>query len=373
MDVNEIAKSTPTVLNTRRMGGERVKGRPPLRMVVCIGLVLLAALLLFSLCINVLGTRINPLPRSLGELSSYLYWKAQIVFHPDSSLAQSHQSQSAPDSFSQLQTAVFAMFTGIALAVPGVGFQAVFRNPVASPSVLGVTNACGTGLAIFVYLSGSLTIITAAAVFGAFICGFASVGLVIAISAAMSRGRLSADTLLLTGIVLSALFNAIYLSVLAKMQGSQMSLVNGAFSLGNIGTAPQTLLPALAVGIVPLWLLRSRINVLAFGKEQAQALGINTRVLSLLILLTSTFLEATIITACGIIGWVGLVVPHISRLLVGADVRRVLPMSMLAGAILVLASNIVSQFLHIPVGTVVAFVGTPLFLYLLAKNRGAVE
>jgi iron complex transport system permease protein len=161
------------------------------------------------------------------------------------------------------------------------------------------------------------------------------------------------------------------------MQGSQIAMVNSKFSMGFLygdWITIKKLMIVLIIGMLPMWLLRYRINALSFGKEQARALGVNTNLLGIIVLLTSTFMEAYIIAMFGIVGWVGLVVPHISRLFVGADLRRLLPMSMLTGAIMVLAAQAITQLsYYLTVGIVVSLIGTPVFLYLLAKNRGAVE
>lgn len=353
--------------------------RQSIGWIVLVGLIILIALFLFSICINVLGRErgLNSLPRSLSEVFNYTYWSIEKGLHPNSLLVQSHIPAINPSSVEMLKYSVIAILAGIGLAVPGVGFQAFFRNQIASPSVLGVTNACGAGLAIATYISGSLTVVTGAMVWVSFIFGLLSIVLVVFITTMISHGRIHADTLLLIGLIFSAFFSTIYISVLFKMQASQIAMVNSKFSMGYLygdWITIKNLILVLIIGMIPMWLLRYRINALSFGKEQARALGVNTSLLGIIVLLTCTFMEAYIIAMFGIVGWVGLVVPHISRLFVGADLRRLLPMSMLTGAIMVLAAQAITQLsYYLTVGIVVSLIGTPVFLYLLAKNRGAVE
>lgn len=347
--------------------------------VMTTGIIVLTALFLFSLCVNVLGRErgLNPLPRSLREVSNYIYWSIQGAIHPNSLLVKSNISEFNLSSVEMLKYSIIAIIAGAGLAVPGVGFQAFFRNQVASPSVLGVTNACGAGLAIATYASGSLTVINRSMVWVSFLFGLSSIALVIFISTMISRGRIHADTLLLIGLIFSAFFSTIYISILFKMEGSQMAMVNSKFSMGFLygdWITIKNFILVIIIGMLPLWLFRYRINALAFGKDQARALGVNTGLLGAIVLVSCTFMEAYIIAMFGIVGWVGLVVPHISRIFVGADIRRLLPMSMLNGAIMVLAAQAITQLsYYLTVGIVVSLIGTPVFLYLLAKNRGAVE
>lgn len=281
-----------------------------------------------------------------------------------------HFSVSQQLAVENVSTGLFALMVGAVLAVPGVSFQAFFQNPISAPSVLGLTNACGAGFAICVALGLYSEVMNLSLFSFPFLLGFGSVLLVLVLSILLGHGRIHMDLLILAGVVSSSFFNTIYLAVQYTLEPGKQQILNGVY-LGHLNGLPSgekavVFYCALLIGIVPMFLLGYRMNLLSFGREQARALGVHTNVLGLVILLSGTLVEVVVLLFCGMIGWIGLVVPHLARFCVGAEIRRVLPVSMLFGGIFLL----ITDLLNLPAGMGAPMIGVPIFLYLLAKNRG---
>ncbi len=267
-----------------------------------------------------------------------------------------------------------AILTGAALAVAGAGFQILFRNPLVSPDILGVSSGAALGAVLGIFLA-----LPAAAIQGAgFAGGLAAVALV-ALMARALRGP-AADrglSLVLTGIVISALAGAL-VSLLKLMADPYQQLPAITFwllgSLASAGWRDLTLaLPPILAGLGLILALRWRIELLALPEDEAQALGLATGPLRAAVILAATLMVAAVVALAGIIGWVGLVVPHMARGLAGASAPRMLPVAALAGAAFMLAVDTACRTIapvEVPLGVLTAIIGAPLFLWLLAR-RGA--
>lgn len=269
---------------------------------------------------------------------------------------------------------VAAVLVGGALAAAGAAYQALFRNPMVSPDVLGASGGAGVGAVLGILLSWN----SAAIQLCAFAFGLGAVLVTYAVGTVVGRGSESTLTLVLTGIVVSSLCSA--LISLAKYVADpddklpQITfwLLGGLDTVTVRGLAP--LLAPILVGIVPLLVLRWRLNVLSFGDEEAASLGVDPRVVKAFVIVGATLLTAASVSAAGMVGWVGLVIPHAARLLVGPDARRALPVAGLLGAIfLVVVDDLVRTLLttEVPLGILTALVGAPFFLLLLARGRRA--
>jgi iron complex transport system permease protein len=263
-----------------------------------------------------------------------------------------------------------ALVVGAALAAAGAAYQNLFKNPLVSPDILGVSAGCalGAGLAIL----WSLPVV---AIQGfAFAGGLAAVALVVAVGSWV-RGRDPILTLILTGVVVGSLFGAgIALVKYVADPYNQLPAIT-FWLLGSFGGALPTDLavavPLIAIGLAPLVLLRWRIDLLAISEDEARSLGLDVAKLRLAVIVCATLVTASAVALAGVIGWVGLVIPHAARLLVGASFARVLPLSLVLGAAFMLAVDTLCRTLaatEIPPGVATAFVGTPVFIALLAAT-----
>lgn len=264
-----------------------------------------------------------------------------------------------------------ALLVGASLAAAGTAYQGIFRNPLVSPDILGVSTGAALGAALGMILSFDLVLVQAFAFAG----GLAAVALVYWIGSRM-RGHDPLLALVLTGVVIGTLFGAgvALLKVIAD-PANQLPAIT-FWLLGSLASvAPRDLAlaaPLVLIGLAPLVALRWRINLLALSDDEARALGADTRRLRAVTIAAATLMTAAAVALSGIIGWVGLVVPHAARLLVGPDIGRLLPLAMLLGAAFMLAVDTLCRSLaavEIPPGVLTALVGTPLFLWLFATAR----
>lgn len=269
----------------------------------------------------------------------------------------------------RLPRILLACLVGCALSAAGTGYQTVFQNPMAAPDILGASSGACFGAALAILTGQSRVMVT---VF-AFLSSLLSVVLVYLVGSRTRGSRVV--NLLLAGIMVGSLFSAgtSYIKLVADPSNQLPQITY--WLMGSLsGTRIQTVTFAAAcifVGLLPLLLLRWRMNLLALSADEARAMGVNTDRLRLAVILSSTVLTASAVAVSGMIGWVGLVIPHLSRRIVGSDCRRLLPMSCIFGAgFLLLVDNIARTLaaVEIPIGILTAFVGAPFFLYLMLKG-----
>ena len=270
----------------------------------------------------------------------------------------------------RLPRIVMAVLVGCSLSAAGATFQGVFRNPMASPDILGASNGAAFGAALAILLGCSSRYIT----FFAFIGSIVTVMLVFLIARHAPGSRVV--NLILAGIMVGSLFSAgtSYLKLVADPSNQLPAITY--WLMGSLsGVRLEHVLPAvipMAIGLVPLLLLRWRLNLLSLGDSEAHALGVNTDLLRAVLILCATLVTAASISVSGVIGWVGLVVPHLSRKLIGSDNRGLLPCSMLLGGAFLLLVDDVSRNLlatEIPIGILTAVIGAPFFVYLLLRKE----
>lgn len=264
-----------------------------------------------------------------------------------------------------------ALLVGAALAAAGASYQALFRNPLVSPDILGVSAGAGLGAVAGIFLSLPVAAIQASA----FVGGMAAVGVVTLVAAAV-RGADRTLTLVLVGVVIGALAGAAtsLLKVLAdpydQLPAITFWLLGSLASVTSADILPA--LPAVLVGLVPLALLRWRINVLSMGDEEARALGVEAGRTRFLVIAAATLVTASVTALAGVVGWVGLVIPHVARMLVGPGFGRLLPVSALIGAGYLLAVDTLARTIapvEVPLGILTAVIGAPFFVVLLARGR----
>jgi len=264
-----------------------------------------------------------------------------------------------------------AMLVGAALAAAGTAYQHLFRNPLVAPDTLGVSSGAALGAVLGIVLGAGAIAIEAAAFAG----GLAAVGAVMLIASRLEAHE-PLVTLILTGVVVASLLGAA-ISLLKYLADPYNELpaitfwLMGSFSSASLHELA-SLAPAVAVALVVLLALGWRINLLALPEDEARALGVNTRRLRAIVIAAATLATSASVAVSGIIGWVGLVVPHMARLLVGPEFSRLLPVAALFGAMFMLLIDTIARTMasvEIPPGILTAVVGTPVFIALLARAR----
>jgi len=264
------------------------------------------------------------------------------------------------------------LLVGAALAAAGAAYQGMFRNPLVSPDILGVSAGAGLGAVAGIFVGLPLWWVQALAFAG----GLVAVGAVLGV-AALVRRQDPVLVLVLTGVAVGSLLGG-GISLLKLLADSSTQLPTITFwLLGGLGAvSPRDLAataPALLVGLLPMALLRWRVNLLSLADEEAQALGVAVARLRLVLVAGATLSTAAAVSLTGIIGWVGLVVPHVARLWVGPEFSRLLPASLLLGGGFLVATDTLARTLapiELPLGILTAFVGVPFFLFVLARSGG---
>lgn len=263
-----------------------------------------------------------------------------------------------------------ALLVGAALAAAGAAYQNMFRNPLVSPDILGVSAGAGLGAVLGIFLALPMAMVQGLAFAG----GLVAVGAVYAI-AGMVRRHDPVLVLVLAGVALGTLLGAgiSLLKILAdpytQLPTITFWLLGGlnAITLTDLGYAA----PLILLGLLPMVLLRWRINLLSLSDEESAALGLHVGRTRLLLIVAATLMTASAVSFTGIIGWVGLVIPHVARLLVGPGFSRLLPASLLLGASFLLLTDTLARTvasIELPLGVLTALVGAPFFLYLLARG-----
>ncbi len=263
-----------------------------------------------------------------------------------------------------------ALLVGAALAAAGATFQNLFRNPLVSPGVLGVSAGAGFGAALGILLGlGGLMIQGLA-------FGFGLLATALAMWLGRSLDRTALLSLVLAGLVVSAFFQALIslLKVVADPLNQLPSItfwLLGGLHRMDVPTLLGALVPILIPGAV-LYALRWQVHAMAAGEDEARALGIDVRRLRIVLILAATLMTAACVSISGVVGWVGLLVPHLVRLVVGPSFARVLPLSALVGGAFLLAVDDVARGAggsEIPLGILTALIGAPLFAVVLMRSQ----
>lgn len=264
-----------------------------------------------------------------------------------------------------------AVLVGAALSVSGATYQCMFRNPMAAPDILGASTGAAFGAALAIVTGLSYTAIL--------VCAFVSSLLCMVL--VMLCGRLNRGNpvlgLILSGIMISSLFQAAtsYLKMIADPNDTLPEItywLMGSLSGVSLDDFTYVWIPFL-VGFVPLFFLRWKLNLLTLDEDEARTMGVNTRRLRAVAIFSSTLLVAASVAVSGVIGWVGLVIPHMARKAVGSDCRVLLPASALLGGSFLLLVDDLARTLYtteLPLGILTAVIGAPFFLYLLSRKKG---
>lgn len=273
----------------------------------------------------------------------------------------------------RLPRVLLGLLVGSALAVSGTALQGLFRNPLASPYVLGIASGASAGAALVILLGARSVLLLP---LGAFAGGSVAVSIVYRLARG-EGGRTSIFTLILGGVAVGALFGAATSFLIFLSSGGERLADIVFWMMGGLGRASWLSIaglgPIVGIGIAAVFFFARDLNALSTGEEGAFHLGVNPDTLSRWVLVAATLLTSAAVALAGTVGFVGLVIPHVMRLIVGPDHRVLIPASAVAGACFLvwadIAARTVASPAELPVGIITAFLGAPFFLYLL-KKRG---
>ncbi|VDC30614.1 FecCD family ABC transporter permease [Pseudogemmobacter humi] len=309
------------------------------------------------------GVAIGPFPLSLRQIAAVL--------------SGGGDSQSATVLWNiRLPRVLAAALVGAALAAAGAAYQTAFRNPLVSPDILGVSAGAGFGAVLGILLGLPVLAIQLTG----FATGLATVALVLFLSFSL-RGGGQVLVMVLCGIAVGALAGA-GISLVKLLADPEQQLPAITFWLmGSLAGAKRAdvlaALPAILAGLLPLVLLRWRIGLLALGDDEAKMLGIEATRLRLMIIVCATLMTSAAVSMAGVVGWIGLMVPHMARLLTGSRFDRLLPAAILTGAAFMVAADTAARSIaltEVPLGILTAVIGAPVFVWLLARgSRGWAE
>ena len=266
--------------------------------------------------------------------------------------------------------ALGAFFVGGALSLAGATYQGVFKNPLVSPDLLGISSGACVGAAT--------AILMGLGAWGVQICSFATGIAAVALTVLVPRllKNKSMTMLVLSGIVVSGIMNSL-LGLLKYVADPETQLA--AITYWQLGSMTKVMsgdlllvLPGIIICSLVLIMLRWRLNILTLGENEAQMLGVNTSALKMITIVCSTMLTACSVSLCGTIGWVGLVIPHLSRMTVGADNTHSLPVSFLLGGLFLLIIDTMARTVttaEIPLSVLTGIIGAPFYYFVLAKQR----
>ncbi|WP_342531829.1 iron ABC transporter permease [Lysinibacillus sp. FSL R5-0849] len=275
----------------------------------------------------------------------------------------------------RLPRVLLAGLVGASLAIAGAAFQGLLKNPLADPYTLGISSGASVGAVMTIFLNISIPVVGLYA-----LPTFSMIGAIITMVIVMSFARvvdrsLKMETLILTGVIFSSFLGSL-ISLMIALSGEELRQVIG-WLLGSVSMRGwpyvQMIIPFVIVGSLMLWTQRRELNVLLYGEERAKHLGVNVKKSKYLILVGGSMLTGAAVAVSGTIGFVGLVVPHMTRMIWGSDHRHLLPLSFFNGATLLIICDLVARTIilprELPIGVITAFIGAPVFSYIFYKQR----
>ncbi|WP_418301635.1 FecCD family ABC transporter permease [Lysinibacillus fusiformis] len=279
----------------------------------------------------------------------------------------------------RLPRVLLAGLVGASLAIAGAAFQGLLKNPLADPYTLGISSGASVGAVMTIFFNISIPVVGLYA-----LPTFSMIGAIITMVVVMSFAKivdrsLKMETLILTGVIFSSFLGSL-ISLMIALSGEELRQVIG-WLLGSVSMRGwpyvQMIIPFVIVGSLMLWTQRRELNVLLYGEERAKHLGVNVKRSKYLILVGGSMLTGAAVAVSGTIGFVGLVVPHMTRMIWGSDHRHLLPLSFLNGATLLIICDLVARTIilprELPIGVITAFIGAPVFSYIFYKQRRGKE
>ncbi len=274
----------------------------------------------------------------------------------------------------RLPRILFSMLAGAGLAAAGAAFQSLFSNPLATPDTLGTANGASFGAALGILLGMSSAGIQLSAMF----FGILAVLLVFLVTrTAAGQNKGSIIMVILAGLVISSLFSALVTLIKYVADPNNILPVITFWLMGSFSSVTfkslQIGAPLIIIGVLILFFLRYRMNAMSLSNDEAKSLGVNLPLTRSIIIISAAAITASVVAICGVIGWVGLLIPHIARMLFGNDNRRVLPASIVFGAEFMLITDTIARCVsnaEIPVSILTAVIGAPVFIILLRKTGG---
>lgn len=263
-----------------------------------------------------------------------------------------------------------AILVGSGLAVSGIALQAILRNPLAEPYLLGTSSGAGLAAVTAAILGLSRLYMPLAAFLGAM------ASIILVYNLARERGMIADKSLILSGVIVSVAFSSIIVFLVSLFGNEAMHEMNW-WLWGSLQVYDYKLLLLVAIpvilGICGIYLFAQDLNAISMGEEDALHLGINTQAIKKILILITAIITASLICICGIIGFVGLIVPHMMRLVVGPNHKLLIPVTCLAASIFVVLCDLLSRTLfapvEIPIGVITAIIGAPVFIILLKKGK----
>lgn len=274
----------------------------------------------------------------------------------------------------RLPRTIAAVIIGAALSLSGATYQSIFKNPMVSPDLLGVSAGACVGAAIAILMSAGGTVIQ----IGAFAGGLIAVAVTVSIPTLIRNN--STTVLVLSGIVISSLMSSV-MSILKFVADTDTQLAEITYWLmGSFASVTfkqmMPVLPTIFIPVIVILMMRYRLNVLSLGEREAKSLGINLKLTRGIFILCSTLITAGCVCLSGTIGWVGLVIPHTARMIIGSDNKKMLPIAMIFGGIFMLLIDILCRTItsaELRLGILTGIIGAPFFIFILSKQKKQIQ
>ena len=275
----------------------------------------------------------------------------------------------------RLPRVLLAGLVGASLAIAGAAFQGLLRNPLADPYTLGVSSGASVGGVVTIFFNLSIPVVGAFTLpFLSVICAFITILLVLFFAQKIERS-MKVETIILTGVIFSSFLGA-FISLMIALTGDELRQIIG-WLLGSVSMRGwdyiKIILPFFIIGTVLLLVNANELNAMSFGEERARHLGVNVQRRKMLVLTAGSILTGAAVSVSGTIGFVGLVIPHLSRILWGPDHKHLLPLSILTGSGFLILADLVARTIisptELPIGVITALIGAPVFALILMGRR----
>ncbi len=275
----------------------------------------------------------------------------------------------------RLPRVILSGLVGASLAIAGVAFQGLLRNPLADPYTLGVSSGASVGAVLTIFLNLSIPIIGPFTLpFLSIICSFMTIFIVLLFTQKIDRS-MKVETIILTGVIFSSFLGS-FISLMIALTGEELRQIIG-WLLGSVSMRGwdyiKIMIPFFIIGSLLLLVNAKELNAMSFGEERAQHLGVNVKRRKLLVLTAGSILTGAAVAVSGAIGFVGLVIPHLTRLIWGPDHRHLLPLSILTGSGFLILADLVARTIisptELPIGVITALIGAPVFALILMRSK----